>query len=266
MDETVYFSGSTLLGYGITGAVYLVLPVLAFYIMHRHNAARLWHVFVGVITYFISTRLSDACVLLLLSSASAAQKQVAAAELVCVFEETGRFLAMRFALSDIHSSRGAVCYGIGHAGLECWISGVQKFQLTSYGTKINRVGITSLLSGVSSERAVELTEVYRRYAANNIFLSFLDQFTAVTDFGVHIALSLLIYKKLIADRPKSRWLAAVIGLHYALNTVSYIASLSGSLLFTDIAVLICGIAIIALVYRLIDGREVADEIMYPPTS
>ena len=61
--QEVYFSDSTLLGYGITGAVYIMLPVIAFYIMHRYNAARLWHVIVGVVTYFISTRLSDACVL-----------------------------------------------------------------------------------------------------------------------------------------------------------------------------------------------------------
>jgi uncharacterized membrane protein YhfC len=261
--QEVYFSDSTLLGYGITGAVYIMLPVLAFYIMHRYNAARLWHVIVGVVTYFISTRLSDACVLLTLSSASAAQKQVAAAELVGVFEETGRFLAMRFALSDIHSPRGAVCYGIGHAGLECWIRGVQRFQLIGYGREIDRVGIAEFLSGVTPERAAELTEVYRRYAEKNIFFSFLDQLTAVTGFGVHIALSLLIYKKLIADHPRFRWLAAAIGLHYALNAVSYVASLSGSLLLTGLAVLACGVGIIALVYRLINGREVADEILYP---
>ena len=65
---------------------------------------------------------------------------------------------------------------------------------------------------------------------------------------------------------KRRWLLLAIGLHYALNFMSWLASLSGSPLISSIVGIVTGTVIIALVYRLIDGRSIIGEILYPMDS
>ncbi len=256
----ISFSVSTLTGFFITGAVYFLLPAAAFFFLKKYKAAQIYPVIVGAVFYFLSTRISDILSYIFGFSMSFANKSVIAAELVCIFEETARWLAMKYPVTNIHSTRSAVCYGIGHAGLECWIRGFQSFQIFAYGQRLNNSGIESFVSGMNDEKASAVTEQLKAFADHSLFLSFFDLLILLTGFGFHIALSVLIFKKINCEK---RWLFLAILLHYCLNCSAWLASLSGSPIFSSITSITVGIVIIFIAAKIINLKECIDEILYP---
>lgn len=264
--KEILFSPLTISGYYLSGIVYFLLPVAAFLVMRRYGAARLYPVITGAIVYFLSTRLCDMSVMLMFASAPYAQKAAAAVELVGLFEEPGRWLAMKYPITDIWKPNAAICYGIGHGGLECWIRGVQKFQVAGYGQKLHSEGIEAFISGKSAEKAAEITERLRGFAENGFFMSLLDSVHSAAAFGVHIALSLLIFRKVITGDMQKRWLILAIVLHVGLNETAGIAQLFGGALTSDIAGIIFCVFIIGLVYKKTDGRQIINDIVYPMES
>jgi len=163
--------------------------------MRGCGAVKWLPVIAGVIMYFISTRLCDLTVWITLFSAPFAVKQAAAVELICIFEETGRWLAMKYPLFNIRSSRSAVCYGIGHAGLECWMRGISTFGLIGTGNRLNREGLSSFIEGKTPQAADAAMKELQMLTDKGIINGIADSIEVITNFGFHIALSLLIFKK-----------------------------------------------------------------------
>lgn len=258
----ILFSGGALAGYALSGTVYLLLPAAAFFLMRYYRAARIYPVIVGAIVYFVAVQLSNLFGNMIGFSASFAQKTVLAAELVCYFEEAGRWLAMRWPVTDIRDTRSAICYGIGHAGLECWIRGMQQFHIYHYGMQINRSGIDSLLGSRTPEQIAAFTQQMQAYADNDLFLSLLNILNSLTNFGFHIALSLLVCRKIQETAGQKRWLLCAILLHLILNGAVWLASFSGSTLLTSCTGILCGICIMMIVNKLIGGRFLLNEIRY----
>ena len=258
--DTLTFSGGTMLGLSLTVLFWLALPVTVFFLLRSRGRAQIFPVIAGAVTYFLAVRFNDLTAHLLLFRQPVGVQAAAALELVAIFEETGRYLAMRFPLSDVRRSSAAVCYAVGHAGLECWSRAVQMIGIIGKGIDINRYGIAHFTAALSDEAAKNVTEQLQYYADTGLFVSLLDCVHIITNFGVHTALSLLIFKKLIGEGFRLRVLAGAILLHYALNCVSWLASLTGSRIFTSLVGIVTGTAIILLVSRIIDGRQIIGEI------
>jgi uncharacterized membrane protein YhfC len=259
----IVFSGSTLIGYCITAFIYIALPVSAFFIMRKYNSAKLLPIIAGIVTYFLSTRIADGMAYLMLPAASFAQKAAISTEIVCITEEVGRWLAIKYPLFNVTTPGAAVCYGIGHAGLECWIRGFDTFGIIGYGQKLNREGIEAFTADKTPQAAEAVIKQLRTFADNDIFCSILDWLNIVTIFGFHICLSVMIFKKFNDNNFKSRWLLRAILLHYLLNVSVWLVSFSGIAVLSKLTGIIVGVGIIAYVYRTIDGRSVIDDILYP---
>lgn len=147
------FSAATLLGYFLTGLLSLLLPLAACFVMYRLRALRVFPVIAGAVTYFLAVQMNNLTVNIMFSPATVAVRSVIAVITVGIFEETGRYLAMRFPVSDVNCSAAAFCYGIGHGGLECIIRAVQTFRIFHYGTQCSSAGVSYYTDGHSAERA-----------------------------------------------------------------------------------------------------------------
>ena len=258
MSGGAVFSGSTTLGYFILGAFYILLPVTAWLVLKKAGTAPVWPVAVGAVVYFLTTRLSDLSACVIGTSGDLAYKAAVSAELVCIFEEVGRYLAMRYPVANIKTMNSAVCYGIGHAGLECWIRGFGSLKIMSYGSR----SLDSFTAGKTPEKAAKITERLAELADHPLYISLLDCIGALAVFGVHIALSLLIFIK-IKETGQLRWLLAAVGLHYFVNCSGWLASFSGSPLVRSLAGIACGIIVIAVVCRIIGIKDRIAQIRYP---
>lgn len=258
-SQQIVFTSSTLFGYFLSGVVYILLPIAAYLLMMRRKAARFYPVVTGVIVYFIAERFSALFASLFGVSQGFMSKTVIAAEIICYLEETGRYFAMKYPVTDIKTTNAAVCYGIGHAGLECFIRAYQQFQIYSYGQRLNSKGLESFISGESAERADLITQQLHTYADHSLFLSIVDSLGSIVTFGVQIALSLLIFKKIYDEK---RWLLLAILLHIFVNFSVWLASFTEDPLFTDFVGIIAGGAVIAIVFRIIGLRTCINEIKY----
>ena len=238
MNDNILSSGSYA-GYILIGAVYLLLPAAFFLWLRKYRAARIYPVIIGAITYFISVKMCDLTVWTFFSAASMTVKYAASFELVAFYEETGRFLAIRYPVSDIRTSGAAFCYGIGHAGMECYMRGIQTL--------------------------CRLSDNASGLADTGLFISFMSVLSITVAFCVHILLSLFIFHK-INDEKRLRWLGAAILLHYMLNGLSKIVSLSGSMFFTRFGEIFFGIGLILIVSKIIDMKSVIDDIKYNTDS
>ncbi|MBQ5337968.1 MAG: YhfC family intramembrane metalloprotease [Oscillospiraceae bacterium] len=261
--QEVFFTGHTLSGYCISGIIYLLLPVIAFGLMKKYNAAKFYPVIVGIIVYFLAVQFSNLSAHLIGFSQSVGNKTVLAAEMVCYFEEAGRWLAMRYPVTDIRKNNAAICYGIGHGGLECWIRGFQKLGIFRDGKQLNAEGISSFLAGKTDKAAEHMTRQMQLYADHPLSLSILETLHSITSFGFHIALSLLIFRKMQETNYQKRWLLLAILLHICMNLTGWITSFSENPYLSDFAGLLCGTAIIVFVCKIVKINNVINEIKYP---
>ncbi len=261
--QEIMFSGSDVLGYCITGIVYLILPFASFFLMKRYSRVSIFPVIAGAVTYFLSTRTADIAAMLMLGSASFAAKKAIASELVAYTEEGGRWLAMKYLLSGVRSTPAAVCYAIGHGGLECLMRAADAFRIVGRAHTLNTEGIAYFTAGKTPEQAQAITEEFSRLAGNGIIVSLIGTVGIVAVSGVQLALSILVYKKLIASDLRLRWLALAMGLHLFVNFLPWVASFAGSAVFRSLTGIISCTAVIYFVYRITDGRSIRDEILYP---
>lgn len=261
--QELSFSGGTLLGYSLCGAVCLLLPLIAVMLMRKYKAASVLPVIAGAVTYLLFTRFNDIFVTLFFPRMPFSQKMLAAVETIALFEEVGRFLAMKIPLSQVSSSGSAVCLGIGHAGAECMLRAAKAFRTVGYGLRVNSIGPESFLRGKSELQAETITQNLQQYADQSFLCGLADSVQYITNFGFHIAVTLLIYRMIFVTDGRKRWLALAVLLHYAMNCIPYLASLTGSNFFARLAGIGTGTGIMLLVSRLIDGRSVIDEIRFP---
>ena len=261
--QEMVFSAGTLLGYGITGVLYILLPIIAFLLMYKYKAARIFPVFIGILVYFLSTKMCDLSVWIFFSSVPYAVKAALSVEFVGIFEETGRWLAIKYPVFNLKTAEKAICCGIGHAGLECWIRGVQSFKLINIGQELNLRGLSAFNEGKTKIQAEEITRQLSSYANRNLFISLLDSVNIITNFGMHIALTLFIFRRLQKDSRDKKCLILAILLHAAHNEISGLASLSGSMIISSLISIATGIAVIVFVMKKIDGRAIIDDIIYP---
>lgn len=253
------------LGYCITGIVYLLLPAAAYYVLRRYGAARLIPVIAGAVMYFIATRFADLTIRIALGSASFALMSVAAAELVPFFEEPARFLAMKYPLTGINTAGAAVSYGIGHAGLECVFRAVDSFRQIGILDRLASGGAGQFISGASDETAARITENLRRIADYSFPVSITASVSLIMSFGLHIALSLLIYKKLHDQKPV-KWLFAAVGIHYLNNCLGWAVSFIGIRPVEYILSSASTFILILLTMNIIGGKAVLEEVTDPPYS
>ena len=102
-----------------------------------------------------------------------------------------------------------------------------------------------------------MTRQLQTYADHSLFLSIVDSLGSIVTFGVQIALSLLIFKKIHYEK---RWLLLAILLHLFVNFAVWLASLTEDPLFTDLIGIIAGGAVIAIVFRIIGLRNCMNEL------
>lgn len=263
LNDMDTFSSSALLGYALAALTLFALPIAAFCMLRKNRAASLLSLLAGVIIWLLATRFNDICVQMLLRGQSRAMMTVAAAETVCLWEECGRWLAMRSPFPGTRSAGAAVSYGIGHAGIEAVIRGIGKVQIIGAGLRMNSEGIGALTACMDAERAANYTAQLQNYAAHGLFCSLLDAVDAAAVFGGHIALSLLIYRG-IREENSRRTLPIAIGLHYLVNVCGWLGSLSGSDEVQSFMGIGSGVLVIWLSMKCADGWGMLDEIRFPP--
>ena len=167
-----------------------------------------------------------------------------------LFEETGRFLAMRFLLKKEPSTpKAGVSYGLGHGGMEmALIFGLSMISTFTMAVMIN-AGQTDLISsGVPAEAqdqlAAQLDQI--RDASAGIYLIGLwERFSALI---LQVSLSILVWA---AARKGGKWgwlFPAAILLHALVDGIAVILSKHTGMVSVELIVMAMAFAVAALAW------------------
>ncbi len=160
--------------------------------------------------------------------------RIAVSILVGAFcEESGRYLAVKYALADYDRMTAAFCYGLGHGGMEM-------LALSQYPWEFFLASLGMISE--SPERMQMISEI-RFFDSMEAVL---DDFTSI---ALHIACSVLIYVSVRYEK-KNYFLLSLL-MHSLINILSLYFGITGSILGT------AGICYLA--YRLYyQNKEVFD--------
>lgn len=140
-----------------------------------------------------------------------------------VFEETGRFLAMKFYMKRTLQKENAVMYGIGHGGIESiMLIGINYFSNLMVSVMINSVGLEALLTNVdeaTKEATVAQLSALWTLPSYTFWVSGMERISAIL---LQIVLSYMVYRAVKEHRMKYYGLA--VFLHFAVDALLVILS------------------------------------------
>ncbi len=170
---------------------------------------------------------------------------------------------MKYPLTDIRRDSDAFCYGIGHAGAECLMHGIRFFRIIRIGQKLNSGGTALFTEGKTQEQINTILQQLQGYADRNLFISLTDCLNAAVNFCFHIALSLLIFRKIGDAKFLTRWLPLAILTHILFNGLYNDAAYIGGAAFANIICIFAGLGIVRLISGIINGKALINGILYP---
>lgn len=162
-----------------------------------------------------------------------------------VFEETGRFVAMKFWMKKSLSKESSVMYGVGHGGIEAiLIVGFTCISNLVTALMINSGQIESAFStiedGAGRETALQGLSVLWTTPGYQFFLAGVERISAVT---LHICLSYLVYRAIKYGMKKYYFLA--VGIHFLVDALTVLLSNYTPLVILE-AVLLIMIGVLAV--------------------
>ncbi len=168
-----------------------------------------------------------------------------------VFEETGRFLGMKFLMRKNLTRENSLLYGIGHGGAESVILvGMTFISNLAVSIMINAGMLEKVLEGLDEPlraQAMEQISVLWTAPASQFFLAGIERAAA---FTLQICLSYIVYRA-VKDGKLSLWLLAV-AIHFAVDAAIVLLARVLSPYVVEsilVAVVICLAVFIARLYR-----------------
>ena len=173
-----------------------------------------------------------------------------------IFEETGRFISMKFLMKKEPSAPlPGVAYGIGHGGMEMlFIFGITMMNNLVISVLINSGQTDVLFSTVSDEAVVQQLqaqfEQLQTIGAGSWLIGLWERFSALI---LHIGLSLLVW---VSVRKGGKWLwlfPAAIILHAFVDAGAVLLQKSVGMVPLELIVTAEAIAVAALGYMVAKG-------------
>lgn len=140
-----------------------------------------------------------------------------------LFEETGRFLAMKYFMKKRLDRENALMYGVGHGGAEAiLLVGMTYINNLVTSVMINKGQLDTLLAPLEEgQREVVLENISALWTAPGyqFFMSGIERAFAI---AMQIAFSVLVYKAVKSGQ--KRFLFLAMGAHFCVDFVAVIAT------------------------------------------
>ena len=198
------------------------LPIGLYLFLKRKKHARTSSFVAGMVVFVLFALVLESLVhSLVFSLAGAALTSnlllyaLYAALMAAAFEETGRYIAMRFVLRRL-DGKNALMFGAGHGGVEAMILlGLTSVNNLVNATLINSGAMPDVLAGLDEATAQSVLSGVSVLWTSPAYLFFVGGFERVVAIFLHIALSVLVWCA-VRDK-KTGWYWAAFGGHFAVD-------------------------------------------------
>ena len=167
-----------------------------------------------------------------------------------LFEETGRFLAMKFLLKKVPSTpKAGVAYGLGHGGAEMLLLfGISMISTFTMAVMVNAGQMDLLTAGVPAEAQDQLTaqiDQIRDARASTYLIGLWERFSALI---LQVSLSILVWT---AVRKGGKWgwlFPAAILLHALVDGIAVILYKHTGMVAVELVVMAMAVAVAGLAW------------------
>ena len=243
----------------------IAIPVLlAWWAVKKHNAS-LSSVLIGAATFLVMVLVLESMVhRLVLAGPRGAVIQgnvlyyaLYGGLMAGLFEETGRFLSMKFLMKKEPSGiKPGIAYGIGHGGAEViLIFALSMVSLLAMSVMVNTGTTDVLLSKTPAEAQAQLTahvDQLRSASPGTYLLGLWERCSALV---LHVGLSVLVW---VAVRRGGKWLwlfPVAILLHALVDALAVILSKHVGLVAVELIVMAMAVAVAGLAWAIARCRR-----------
>lgn len=246
-----------------SGIVALIVPILLLVVWKKKTQSKLSSCFIGCGTFVVFALVIESIfhVIFLQHLFPSIMDNIWVFSLyggfmAGLFEETGRFISMKFLMKKNLNKENAIMYGIGHGGIEaillCSFSEVSNVA-TSYA--INAGGIDKIFRSIaSSETRDQLfaqIEPLWALSSDAFFAAGIERMSAI---AFHIGASYLVYKA-VKDKKIANYFLAIL-LHMILDVASmFLSKKDVNVWIIELIVMAFSAAVIVFVIRDYKNRK-----------
>lgn len=178
-----------------------------------------------------------------------------------VFEETGRFVAMKFLMKKKLNPQNALMYGAGHGGIEAIILvGITYINNLVLSAMINSGAISALTGTIDQSVLTDSVPLLATTPSLIFLLGGVERLIAIT---IHISLSVLVYRAVTEN--KKRYLYPVaITIHAFIDFIAVVTSRKLPVIGVELVMLVC--VIILAIYARYLYKDAVSNINVPVES
>lgn len=181
-----------------------------------------------------------------------------------IFEETGRYLTMRFLLKKRNNKETAVTYGIGHGGFEALyilgLSGVQNLALAFIVSQGKLQVVIDALAEQGADTSVfeTLPEQFASFNPSLVGLAVMERCSAMI---FHIALSMLVFYAVKKGRPAFYLLAILLHALLDAPAALYQKGIITNQAVLEVIIAVFVIVVFVVIYKAVYSKYKPDDIM-----
>lgn len=252
--EIGHVGAGTFAGIIFSLCISIALPVVLLIVVHKKTKARMAMAVIGAATFFLFAMVLEQILHAVVLGVGGERITgniwiygLYGGLAAGLFEEVGRFVAMRFAMKKQLNLPNALMYGVGHGGIEAiLIVGLASVSNLVTSIMIN-VGTLEASLGALDQATKEatLTQLSALWTTPSyqFFLSGIERIVAVT---LHIALSVLVFQAVKLGKKRYWFLAFAI--HVGVDFATVIAANYLNLVLVEVmlAVLVAGVVALTI--------------------
>ena len=252
--EIGHVGAGTFAGIIFSLCISIALPVVLLIVVHKKTKARMAMAVIGAATFFLFAMVLEQILHAVVLGVGGERITgniwiygLYGGLAAGLFEEVGRFVAMRFAMKKQLNLPNALMYGVGHGGIEAiLIVGLASVSNLVTSIMINAGTLEASLGALDqATKEATLTQLSALWTTPSyqFFLSGIERIVAVT---LHIALSVLVFQAVKLGK-KRYWFWA-FAIHVGVDFATVIAANYLNLVLVEVmlAVLVAGVVALTI--------------------
>lgn len=252
--EIGHVGAGTFAGIIFSLCISIALPVVLLIVVHKKTKARMAMVVIGAATFFLFAMVLEQILHAVVLGVGGERITgniwiygLYGGLAAGLFEEVGRFVAMRFAMKKQLNLPNALMYGVGHGGIEAiLIVGLASVSNLVTSIMINAGTLEASLGALDqATKEATLTQLSALWTTPSyqFFLGGIERIVAVT---LHIALSVLVFQAVKLGKKRYWFLAFAI--HVGVDFATVIAANYLNLVLVEVmlAVLVAGVVALTI--------------------
>lgn len=165
-----------------------------------------------------------------------------------VFEETARYLVLRFWRKDITTWKQSLMFGAGHGGIEAILLGVLSFISFIQISYYTQMGTETLQASMDVARFEALNATIAAYWNADWYTYLWGAFERLSVLPIHLAATVIVFRSVTRKQPL--WYLAAVAWHTLVDFVAVYVSQSWSIPATEGLIFLLGLTGLGIVFAL----------------